>query len=102
MQVFLNHSFIRNVLLQETQPHILPPVNAIPAAPVNDAILELANLSSDALAEKVVSSVLDAGESSGGEGSRSDSNDPIDQISRWVSRKTPNLDKQMDLHSSQI
>ena len=75
-------SFIRNVSLQEPQPHILPPVNAIPAAPVNDAILELANLSSDALAEKVVSSVLDAGESSGGEGSRSDSNDPIDQISR--------------------
>ena len=67
--------------LQEAQPHILPPVNAIPAAPVSDAILELANLSSDALAEKVVSSVLDAGDSSGGEGSTS-GNDPIDQISR--------------------
>ena len=81
---------IRNIFPQETQPHILPPVNAVLPAPasasasaVSDAaILELANLSSDALAEKVVSSVLDAGESSGGEGSRSDSNDPIDQISR--------------------
>ena len=80
--------FIRNIFLQETQPHILPPVNAVlPAAASastasHAALLELANLSSDALAEKVVSSVLDAGESSGGEGSRSDSNDPIDQISR--------------------
>ena len=82
-------SFIRNVSLQEPQPHILPPVNAIlpaAAAPaVNAALLELANLSSDALAEKVVSSVLDAGESSGGEGSTS-GNDPIDQISRCVLR----------------
>ena len=63
-------------------------MNAVLPAPASAssasdaAILELANLSSDALAEKVVSSVLDAGESSGGEGSRSDSNDPIDQISR--------------------
>lgn len=84
----LYSSFIRNVFSQEPQPHILPPVNAIPAAPAvnEDALLELANLSADALAEKVVSSVLDAGESSGGEGSATDTStsrvDPIDQISR--------------------
>jgi hypothetical protein len=71
--------------LQESQP--LPPVAPVvnsASAVADAALLELANLSSDALADKVVSSVLDAtsgGDSSGGEGSSS-GHDPIDLISK--------------------